>query len=86
MGINAEHVVFKSLDQIDCVLVRFDRNSWVFALGPVETDKKDENRTDSPVPMRLHRRYYSYSKPGGPLSQDTHTSSGLSIYGLGVGT
>ena len=31
------------------------------------------------------RRYYSHSKPGGPLSQDTHTSSGLSIYGLGEG-
>jgi hypothetical protein len=85
MGINSEHVDYKSLDQFDCERVGFDRNSWIFALGAVETAKKDENRTDSPVPMPLRRRYYSYSKPGGPLSQDTHTSSGLSIYGLGGG-
>ena len=47
---------------------------------------KSRNFAFTPVPRALRRRYYLHSKPGGPLSQDTHTSSGLSFYGLGVGT
>jgi hypothetical protein len=47
---------------------------------------KSKNPACTPVPVPLRGRYSCDSKPGGPLSQDTHTSSGLSFYGLGVGT
>ena len=70
---------------------RVDMRGWIepenAICQPVEGEivKKVENWTITPVLMIERRRYYSHSKPGGPLSQDTHTSSGLSIYGLGVG-
>jgi len=60
------------------------RKSWIPHPEVVETGNKNENLPITPVPILYRGRYYSYSKPGGPLSQDTHTSSGLSIYGLGV--
>jgi hypothetical protein len=62
------------------------RNLRISPLKPQETTNKSRNPAITPVPMPLRGRYYSHSKPGGPLSQDMHTSSGLSIYGLGVGT
>lgn len=86
MGINLANDVYKTVDLVFDSIVGFDRNSWISSPEEVETGKKRENRTNTPVPMPIRVRYYSHSKPGGPLSQDTHTSSGLSIYGLGVGT
>ena len=64
----------------------FVRHMRILSLEQIEICKKTENHVDTPVPLAISGRYYSYSKPGGPLSQDTHTSSGLSFYGLGVGT
>ena len=55
-------------------------------LKRLETSDNSRTPTIIPVPMPLCGRYHSRNKPGGPLSQDTHTSSGLSIYGLGGGT
>jgi hypothetical protein len=86
MGINFAHDVQVMVGKIFVWVVGFGRNSWISSVEVVETGKKREIRTDTAVPKPIRGRYYSYSKPGGPLSQDTHTSSGLSIYGLGVGT
>lgn len=44
------------------------------------------NLQETRVPWGVLGRYDNVSKPDGPLSQDTHTSSGLSIYGLGDST
>jgi hypothetical protein len=55
-------------------------------LKRLETSDNRRTPTIIPVPMPRRGRYHSRNKPGGPLSQDTHTSSGLSIYGLGGGT
>jgi hypothetical protein len=55
-------------------------------LKRLETSDNSRTPTITPVPMPLRGRYHFSNKPGGPMSQDTHTSSGLSIYGLGGGT
>lgn len=67
-----------------CRQVRFGLNVAFFLLMKLETAKESEKNANTTVPMPLLGRYYPHSKPGGPLSKDTHTSSGLSIYGLGV--
>jgi type I restriction-modification system DNA methylase subunit len=58
----------------------------VFTSQTRENQKKMRFCGDTPVSRTLRGRYYLYSKPGGPLSQDTHTSPGLSIYRLGIRT
>ena len=83
----ANMVVFdrESPDRIACFQLRQMLNS---AIGPLQKGVGGENfknLRDTWVPSGVLGRYYFYSKPGGPLSQDTHTSSGLSIYGLGDG-
>jgi hypothetical protein len=55
-------------------------------LKRLETNDNSRTPTIIPVPMPRRGRYHSLNKPGGPMSQDTHTSSGLSIFGLGGGT
>ena len=85
MVINSVPFGNESLNPSRCAQGCFGLNSTIFPLQELEIDEKIENRANTPVPMTLYGRYYSHSKPGGPLSQDTHTSSGLSIYGLGVG-
>lgn len=85
MGISAVYIKRKTTARMVLAQGRFGRNSRIPPMKTVETDDKSENPAFTPVPMTLRGRYYFHSKPGGPLSQDTHTSSGLSIYGLGVG-
>lgn len=85
MGISAVSIKRKTTPQMVLAQGCFGRNSWIPPLNRVETGDKSGNSAFTPVPMTLPGRYYFQSKPGGPLSQDTHTSSGLSIYGLGVG-
>ncbi|MFY7874178.1 MAG: hypothetical protein ACOVQM_01945, partial [Pirellula sp.] len=48
-------------------------------LKRLETSDNRRTPTNIPVPMPLRGRYHSRNKPGGPMSQDTHTSTGLSI-------
>ena len=86
MGNSLAHNVYETVDQVLDWIVRLNRNRSISSLEDVETGKKGGDQTGIPVPMLKRRRYYSHSKPGGPLSQDTHTSLGLSFYGLGVGT
>jgi hypothetical protein len=86
MGNSLAHNDDETVDQVLDWIVRLNRNRSILSLEDVETGKKMGNQTGIPVPMPNRRRYYSHSKPGGPLSQDTHTSSGLSFYGLGVAT
>ena len=76
----------KPMSKLGLGTICFGRNSCISTPEAAETSEKSKNRTIAPVPMLDRGRYYSHSKPGGPLSQDTHTSSGLSIYGLGVCT
>jgi len=61
-------------------------NLRISPLKRLEARNKSKNPACTPVPLPLRGRYSFDSKPGGPLSQDTHTSPGLSICGLGVST
>ncbi len=86
MAANAMLFDRESLDRGNCIQVWLGLDS---AISPVQNGVNGENvgnLWDTPVPLGVRGRYYPQSKPGGPLSQDTHTSSGLSIYGLGVCT
>jgi hypothetical protein len=85
MEISAVSIKRKTTPRMGIAQGRFGRNSLIPPEKRVKTGDKSGNPAFTPVPMTLPGRYYSHSKPGGPLSQDTHTSSGLSIYGLGVG-
>ena len=85
MGGNVVYIHRKATPRIGLAQGRFGRNSGIPPEERVKTRDKSGNPAFTPVPMTLPGRYHSHSKPGGPLSQDTHTSSGLSIDGLGVG-
>ncbi len=85
MGISVVSINLPTTPRMGLAQGRFGQNSRIPPMKTVKTGDKSENPAFTPVPLTLRGRYYSHSKPGGPLSQDTHTSSGLSIYGLGVG-
>ncbi len=62
----------------------FVSNNVIFLVKSRQRRKTLKNQAFTAIPPVRNGRYYVGSKPGGPLSQDTHTSSGLSICGLGV--
>jgi hypothetical protein len=61
------------------------RSLGISSLRGLGTSNSSKTSNFSPGREPVGVRSHSYSKPGVPLSHDTHTSSGLSFYGDEVG-
>jgi len=60
-------------------------NLGISSLRVLGTSNTSKTPTSTPARMPTLVRSCAHRKPGVALTQDAHTSSGLSLYGLGIG-
>jgi hypothetical protein len=71
---------------VGCPPHRFEvGNLGISSLRVLGTSNTTKTPTFNPARMPTPVRPRAHRKPGVPLTQDTHTSSGLSLYGYGIG-